>query len=87
MRDFDRYKGMFSEAIINHGLIERGKVMSRKTSRPVDLSSIETFDNKWFAQVFVGGLLTILTFTLLVPLITPATVSGSTSTVVQNTNK
>ncbi|WP_019500218.1 hypothetical protein [Pseudanabaena sp. PCC 6802] len=61
--------------------------MSRKTNRQVDLSSFEAFDNKWFAQVFVGGLLTILTFTLLVPLITPATVSGSPDTVVKSANK
>jgi hypothetical protein len=61
--------------------------MSRKTNRPVDISSIETFDNKWFAQVFLGGLFTILTFTLLVPLITPATVAGNNDTVVQSANK
>lgn len=62
--------------------------MSRKTNRPVDLSSIEAFDNnKWFAQVFVGGLLTILTFTLLVPLITPATVSSRPDTAVKSVNQ
>lgn len=60
--------------------------MLHKTSRSADLSNIEIFDNnKWFAQVFVGGLLTILMFTLLMPIITPATVAGSNT--VEHTKK
>jgi hypothetical protein len=60
--------------------------MLHKTNHPVDLSSIEAFDNnKWFAQVFAGGLIAILMLTVVLPLVTPPTVSGNS--IVPNTNQ
>jgi hypothetical protein len=59
--------------------------MLYKTNRSADLSNIELFDNKWFAQAFVGGLVAILMLTVLMPILTPATVSSRTT--VENTRK
>ena len=50
--------------------------MLHKTNRSADLSNIELFDNKWFAQAFVGGLIAILMLTVLMPILTPTTVVG-----------
>jgi hypothetical protein len=59
--------------------------MLHKTHRSADLSNIELFDNKWFAQAFVGGLIAILMLTVLMPILTPANVAGSNT--VEHTKK
>jgi ABC-type transporter Mla maintaining outer membrane lipid asymmetry permease subunit MlaE len=59
--------------------------MLYKTNRSADLSNIELFDNKWFAQAFVGGLVAILMLTVLMPILTPATVASRTT--VEHTKK
>jgi hypothetical protein len=59
--------------------------MLHKANRSANLSSIEFFDSKWFAKVFAGGLLAILMLTVLMPILTPASVAGRIE--IENTRK